>query len=366
MDTTTIDVSARDLCVKRLTPGDALPLMHEVWGSERDFAGEYPLVFGEGPGFRGAFGRVLGITARERVAASLGYLERDLITPFGELRVALLGSVTTAPSWRGRGLASALLREAEDWARRSGCVATFLWPTDGRVYENAGYRPAGCEWNVVLPVDLDLGEHLPSRRASATDTRSLLALYEQHPVRVRRSPEEFARLLDCPDMRALVATRGDTIVAYACIGRGADLSNCVHEWAGETNAVLGLVSAIAGEDPDAPRYLLAPDWSNPVAEALLDAGCPALTRAMGMAKLVDAPAAARFLTARTGRDVVVSAGSVFADAAGGPVALAEGDLLSALLPEENQGPELDAVAARLGLEPADLPAYAFAWGLDSI
>ena len=138
MHTTVTEVHARDLQVKRLAPSDALPLLREVWGAERDLVGEYPLVFGDGPRFHGAFGRVLGITAGERVAAALGYLERDLITPFGELRVALLGSVTTAPAWRGRGLASALLAEAEEWARRSGCVATFLWPTDGRVYSNAG------------------------------------------------------------------------------------------------------------------------------------------------------------------------------------------------------------------------------------
>lgn len=359
-------IGAHELVVRRADAGEVLPLLRQVWGDERDLVGEYPLVLGDGAGGRGVFGRFAAAVARERVVACIAYLERDFVTPFGDLRLALLGSVTTDPRWRGRGLASALLGEVESWAARSGCVATLLWPTDGRVYESAGYRPAACEWNVVLPTDLALGDRSPLRAAQAGDVPALLALYDRHQVRVRRSAEEFGRLLACPRMRTLVALRGSEPIAYACLGRGGDLGNCVHEWAGEPGAVLALVRAFANENADTPRYLLAPDWSSPVTEALLDVGCPALTRAMGMAKLADRRAAARYVGARTGRTVAVCGGSVFADGVDGPVALSDADLLAAVVPEENQGDALESIAARLGTEPADLPAYAFAWGLDSI
>jgi GNAT superfamily N-acetyltransferase len=376
------DVPVESVALRAMDGADVLALFTRVWGPERDLAAEYPLLFRDRErrhnGTRvlelGALqrtpGRFVGLVVDGDVVSACGYLERELVTPFGQLRVALLGSVSTDPDWRGRGLASIVLAEAEAWARRSGCAATLLWPMDDRLYEANGYRAAACEWNVVLPTDLGLGDELPLRTALPSDAAALLALYDRHPVRTVRSVFEFALLLGCPNMDARVAVRDGEIVAYALRGRGGDLATCVHEWAGEPAAVLGLVSGFAreasGHEASGPLYLLAPDWSNAVTEALLDAGCAAVTRPLGMAKLADRGAAARFLAARIGASVVPLGDGVLVETPTGPRALTDAELVTALLPPENQGPQLADVASRLGTQPANLPAYAFAWGLDSI
>lgn len=374
-------VPAESVALRAMDGSDVRELFARVWGTERNLAAEYPLLFCDRERRRDGTrvlelsalqrtpGRFVGLVADERAIAACGYLERELVTPFGPLRVALLGSVSTDPDWRGRGLASIVLAEAESWARRSGCVATLLWPMDDRLYAASGYRAAACEWNVVLPADLALGVELPTRSALPGDAAALLALYERHPVRTVRGAVEFALLLGCPDMDARVAVREGEIVAYAFRGRGGDLATCVHEWAGDPAAVLGLVSSFAREaagTDGAPLYLLAPDWSNVVTEELLDAGCVAVTRPLGMAKLADRGAAARFLANRIGCSVVPTGNGVLVESPTGPRALTDSELLTAILPPENQGADLDRVARRVGTQPANLPAYAFAWGLDSI
>ncbi|MEZ5977551.1 MAG: GNAT family N-acetyltransferase [Planctomycetota bacterium] len=343
---------------------EVLPLLREVWGDARDVPREYPLLFEED----GAANAFVTLSVGAEPASTCGYLERDLVTPFGELRVALLGSVATRPAWRGRGLAGHVLAAAESVARERGCVAVLLWPMDGRVYRGSGYRPAACEWNVLLPTDLELGAAVEVRSATPADADELLALYDRHPVRVRRTAAEFAQLLGCPDMDARVAIERGRAVAYACRGRGGDLATCVHEWAGRTDAVLGLVSLFAREVTGAgdARYLLAPDWASEVTEALLDAGCLATTRPLGMAKLADRAAACRYLEQRTGRELVPTACGALVQTDDGPRGLTDAQLLAAVRPPENRGAGLEAAAEALGASPEDLPAYAFCWGLDSI
>jgi GNAT superfamily N-acetyltransferase len=341
-------------------------LLRAVWGVERDLEGEYPLLFDDTAAFARAPGRFVVLRADGVPVAACGYLERDFVTPHGELRLVLLGSVSTHPQWRGRGFAGHVLAGAHALAEAAGGVATLLWPMDVAVYTKSGYRPAACEWNIVLPGDLALGRELATRPARPIDTRALLALYDAQPVRVRRTAQEFARLMACPGMDMRVAFEHGRPVAYAARGRGGDLGTCVHEWAGEPQAVLGLVSAFAREDADSPRYLLAPDWAHPVTEALLDAGCAAVTRPLGHARLASRAAAGRFLASRTGLAVEADARGTRVALPSGDVWLDDAELLTAILPPANEGAALASVAARLSVAPERLPAYAFCFGLDSI
>lgn len=341
-------------------------LLRAVWGAERDLAGEYPLLFDDVATFAKAPGTFVTLRAGNLPVATCAYLERVLATPYGDVSVALLGSVSTHPEHRGRGYAGHVLAGAQALAQAAGCVATLLWPMDIAVYRKSGFQPVACEWNVVLPTDLALGRQMPQRRAHVGDVAELLALHERHAVRVRRSRSEFARQLACPNMDVRVALERGRPIAYACRGRGGDLATCVHEWAGEPNAVLALVSAFARENSASPRYLLAPDWASPVTEALLDAGCAAVLRPLGMGKLASRVAACRWLSERTGHRFVARANDSAVVVGAREQLFTDAELLTAILPPAGENEPLRSIAARLERAPENLPAYAFCWGLDSI
>ena len=77
--------------------------------------------------------------------------------------VTKLGRMAVAPVARGRGIAGALLAEAEDAARRAGSRTMMLDAQTGALglYERAGYRVEGEEF-------LDAGiPHLTMRKALA-------------------------------------------------------------------------------------------------------------------------------------------------------------------------------------------------------
>ena len=77
--------------------------------------------------------------------------------------VTKLGRMAVAPVARGRGIAGALLAEAEDAARRAGSRTMVLDAQTGALglYERAGYRVEGEEF-------LDAGiPHLTMRKALA-------------------------------------------------------------------------------------------------------------------------------------------------------------------------------------------------------
>jgi GNAT superfamily N-acetyltransferase len=341
-------------------------LLRAVWGAERDLAGEYPLLFDDTATFAKAPGTFVTLRVGNLPVATCAYLERVLATPFGDVSVALLGSVSTHPEHRGRGYAGHVLAGAQTLAQSAGCVATLLWPMDTEVYRKSGFQPVACEWNVVLPTDLALGAPISQRRAHVGDVGELLALHDRHAVRVRRSRSEFARQLACPAMDVRVALEHGRPIAYACRGRGGDLVNCVHEWAGEPNAVLALVSSFAREDAASPRYLLAPDWASPVTEALLDAGCAAVMRPLGMGKLASRAAACRWLSERTGHTFVARANDSAVVVGAREEVFTDAELLTAILPPAGECEPLRSVAARLERAPESVPAYAFCWGLDSI
>lgn len=58
---------------------------------------------------------------------------------------AFIGCVFTAPPFRGRGIATELVRRALNWARERGAREVRLLPTPASqpIYERLGFRPAG-------------------------------------------------------------------------------------------------------------------------------------------------------------------------------------------------------------------------------
>ncbi len=179
-------------------------------------------------------------------------------------------------------------------------------------------------------------------------------------------------------MRTLVRERSAapshpaTPLAYACLGRGRDLADVVHDWGGETEDVLALLRAHlerrfpAGET--GALFLMAPPSASDLVYRLQQLGAPSQRGMLGLGKVLDEKAAGEMLAAALGAEATIVREKEKL-VLRGPKAGAEldRDALHAVLfgsPETHE--EVSALLARLGFEGAKLPLEVFAFGLDSI
>lgn len=357
-------------------PTDSIrELVELVMRAGAPLAAEYPLVFRRG---HGAAFAVLEEDGRPVSACAI--LPRDFVVDGAALRTGLVGSVVTHPDHRGRGLASRVLECAETELSRRGCLLAALWAEDPEYYALRGWRPWGSELDFVLP--RELAAHLPDpagvRLAKPADAGAIHRLHATHRRRVVRTRAETEALLSVPGMDVLVRVRDGEIAAYSCLGRGGDLKDVIHEWAGGAEDMLALVRMhldlreTLHEQRD--LFLMAADEpEDPFLAALIEAGVPSARGVLGMAKVVDPRAACELIVrrhARPGVELDWQASTnhrgafVFRNAARS-VTLAPAELLELLVAPRGDASTAKAFAGALGLEPVP-PLRPFAWGLDSI
>lgn len=352
--------------------GRALALMERVMRDGAPIAPEYPLCFDER-----FSGRVLATEESGRVVSACALLVRDFACGPRSVRVGLIGSVCTAPEARGRGLASALLRRAEEELAAEGCVLAMLWADDARFYEERGWSPIGAEVDFALEPAHEA--RLPGSaglRAAAPDDRGAIhRLYTLQRERVERSPQETAALLAAPGMETLVLQRERDVVAYSCLGRGKDFARTIHEWSGSERDVLALVREhmrrARSRGEGGATFLMTPATASGLHERLRGLGANWSEGVLAMGKLLQPEGAAALLAELAGPAASISvdggAGAVVSLAGpSGTVELSPEELLGLLFPARGRRHGIDPVARATGLPLSELPLPLFAWGLDSI
>jgi predicted N-acetyltransferase YhbS len=349
-------------------PAAARALIERVFQGAVAHAAQYPLVFEPGRA-----GRIVALVEHGVARSACAILRRDLVVAGEVLPAGLIGSVATDPAWRGRGLATRVLREAERRLRQDGAELAFLWADDAAFYHRLGWREVGVEHDWVVGPELAtrLPEPTAVRAMGPDDTRALHGLYERHAVRTARTELETRALLATPGMNVLVRLRDGVPCAYACVGRGNDLHGVVHEWAGAEADVLALVRAHLDQARTEHGPLIV--MASPAADlpGLTRLGAPHAVGVLGMGKIVDQDAVARRfarsvpdLAARVRRTEDATAFEL-----AGPrtaLELEPGDALELLLPPRDARGDLDRVGAALGLPLEPLSRTPFVWGLDSI
>lgn len=397
------------------TRRDAISLMESVLRDGGSLAAEHPLVFQDRFGGRvvarladrladaGAeAGPHAGVGA-DAVVAACAVLPRTLVTPAATFPVGLVGSVATAPRHRGRGYGKEVVARAVEEAAATGAVCAMLWADDAGWYRDQGWIPVGTECIFVLTRGSEplLPEARHARPATSADHAAIHRLYCTQSVRAQRSFAETSALLEGPGVRTLVATGiraatggasteasreassgtdaasgvdddGD-VAAYAALGRGADLRNVVHEWAGPLDEVLALVRAHLEASPrDSDGiYVMVPPCAGDMISFLEHARTPGARGILCMAKLASVEAAARLLDELTPPEVqveVVDAATPRVRAAGpaGSIVLTGNELLLTLFPPRSDRTVLEVVERELGASLPKLPLEPFLWGLDSI
>lgn len=348
----------------------ALSLMEQVMRGGEALAQDYPLVFGRNHAGRAAIALESG-----EVVSGCALLERELVHEDARLRAGLIGSVSTSPQHRGRGLATAVLERAEQEFLADGCLLALLWAEDPTFYAKRNYQSIGAETDFVLTQELAtlLPEAGGVRRATKADQSAMHALYRGHRRRAERSLAESQALFDTPGARLVVHEQNGRIDGYACLGCGVDLGGVVHEWAGERDAVLACVRSFLEDRDDiereTPLYLMAPVPAEEVGERLADLGAPWQPGILGMAKLLDeAGAVERIVGAaeETIRAERREAGGWRLEGPTGALELERSELLEVLLSPRGDRRSVARVEEALGARFPELPWTPFLWGLDSI
>jgi len=350
----------------------ALALLARVLPAGASLRDECPLAFD--PRFGG---RLVALEEEGSIRSACSILPRDFVCGSSSIRIGLIGSVATDPRWRGRGCMTRLLDRAERALQGAGCAIALLWADEPAVYASRGYVPFGHEVDYLAtePILARLPSDAHVRAAQSEDIEVIHELYQRHSERVERTIDETRALLACPDMDVLVVP--DALgrpQAYACVGRGHDLENVLHEWSGGPDALLALMRAhqerrIARRRPG-ELVMMTPPTATGLHELLDSIGARRFDGILGLAKPLDAKFLARLLAERTGRRVDVAgaeaASALIAECPSGRRAFPLATAMQAFFPAAGDRAALHHFADSLSVSLGAGPLQPFAWGLDSI
>ena len=346
----------------------ALQLMETALREGRPLAEEYPLVFPED-----APGRVETIEQDGRVASTCAWIGRTLLTASADVPVALVGSVATDAECRGKGFGTKVLRRAISNASEEGAAVVLLWADDPAWYQARGWIPFGTE--AIYVVDDTIAFLLPEpndvRPATSKDAAAIHDLYAERVARVDRSAQETKAMLGVPNMQTLVYEKDGEVRGYACMGRGEDLANVIHEWGGAPDTVLPIVSELWGTScADSERlFMMVPPTEADFTAYFEFVKARGANGILAMAKVGDTDAMARVFDEATPDGVTAERASENAIDVVGPkgrIRLTDHEMLLALCPPRGDRRVTDVVESEIGSVCPGLPIQPFVWGLDSI
>jgi hypothetical protein len=155
------------------------------------------------------------------------------------ITIGLVGNVATHPNHRGQGHMSTLIDHLAIIAQSQNLQALVLWSDMFLFYQTLGFSSIGRETRFsirrddrprITGISLDSSKNLTD-----LDLQSMLLSRPRLDWTLDRSLGEFRSLLSIPDTHIFVRRKGQKIVSWLLIGKGADMRGVIHEW-GSTSA----------------------------------------------------------------------------------------------------------------------------------
>lgn len=181
--------------------------------------------------------------------------------------IGLIGNVATDERFRGRGIMSAVMSQLKEVAALNDMAMLVLWSDLLEFYQKQGFRSFGSEIRYIFSSRRS-PESSPSERTFVKfrnedifpeTLREFSRLRPALNCSLIRSPHEFQMMLSIPCTEVYCSTdRDGRILAYAVLGKGADMEAVVHEWGGAVDEVLALVHFIVNQSARDAVMLLAP------------------------------------------------------------------------------------------------------------
>lgn len=223
------------------------------------------------------------------IVGCLACLIRPFVTSAGLVSIAGIGSVVTAPAYRGRGISGRLQHYALARIAAARAPLAVLWTDRPEFYQGRGFRAAGVEYHADI-AGCALDDVAPSagriRRYTSADAAAVSALYDQHRLRTIRALGDAARLYGMRGTQGLVYDEGQHLRGYLFAGKGADFPDYVTEFGGDDAAVMALL-AVARRRRIASKVLI-PQGATTLRHALAARGAACFAQTSGMWHVVAA------------------------------------------------------------------------------
>lgn len=209
-------------------------------------------------------------------------------TPTMLLRVGAIGSVVTDSAHRNKGLSRRILEDCLKSAERQGCDIAILWTNLYDFYGKLGFELAGGEISFVIEKEFTTENFdLTFMDSTKVGAEAILRLYNQHSVTTLRNADEIRKFLNIPQTQLYTAwDKNNNLVAYAVVGKGADLGGYVHEWGGGVSKLLSLFSYIRKTRNSAITIITPPHCKNLI-EKMTALGFLRADGFLGMVKILN-------------------------------------------------------------------------------
>lgn len=210
-------------------------------------------------------------------------------TPHVILKVGAIGSVVTDPNYRQQGHSKKNLENCVRLAHEQECDLVVLWTDQFDFYRKFGFELAGFDYSFVIEKNHEIkNKDLRFVSGNNVDPNALQKLYSQHTVHAIRSNEDFRQFLKIPNSHLYTAwNKQNQIVAYAVEGKGVDLVNYVHEWAGQVEPLTDLFNYIH-QQKQTPLTVMTPSHSINLHKHLKETADLSHQGYLGMLKIVHA------------------------------------------------------------------------------
>ncbi len=204
-------------------------------------------------------------------------------------KVGGISSVATDPAYRGKGLASRVMRDCLRVMREHSCHISFLWTDRHDFYRNFGYEPSGSSYmfmptpEILSNASLDCEiahyspEHLPE----------IIEIHDRESNLTERTFNEYTTYFALPKIETLIALRDGKVSAYAVMGNGKDLPGFIYECGGVPCDILRLIREFTTLSETGNVYILAPAFENDLTAFLTEMNAPKAYMRLTMFNVID-------------------------------------------------------------------------------
>lgn len=180
-------------------------------------------------------------------------------TPSAILRVGAIGSVVTDPSFRQHGLSKKNIQNCLSLTETQDCDIAILWTDQYDFYRKFGFELCGFEYTYQIataPYSEPQNKNNKFIQGNKIDPQAILRLYNQHTVCGTRSTEDIRKFLQIPNSNVYTLwTPQNQLIAYMVEGKGVDLQNYIHEWGGNVNDLLDLLTHVMRSNPKTYTFM---------------------------------------------------------------------------------------------------------------
>ncbi len=240
---------------------------------------------------------------KDSVLAHAGFYPAEMKVEGIPLPVAGIGGVFSAPEVRGQGIGAQLVEKCVEEARKGGAALAFLWSDKHEYYAKLGFHLIGRQWTIQFSPEQKAQLEARGEKSGCKKSQLRFSLGDTSPefleqsyqmqnqisLGIARSPEEHSAYLTSGACDLFAVWVGRQLLAYFVMGKGKDLQNYVHEWAGDEAGLHHLAAHLLetfqhGFSLISPQFM--PDEVNWL-YSLDELGIKMSPEKMGLVKLLD-------------------------------------------------------------------------------